>query len=260
MTTTDLDGERWIRRFHPSPGAAARLVCFPHAGGSAGSLFWLSALLSPRVEVLAVQYPGRQERRAEPPAPDIGTLADALATVLAPWWGEGPPAFFGHSMGAVVAYETARVLESATGRSAPALFVSGRRAPSTAREERLHLADDRTLLAEVASQNGTPAALLDDPELVAMFLPALRGDYRAVERYRHRPGAPVRSPVTVLRGTEDPKVTAAEALAWREHTSGPTEVLAFDGGHFFVDRHRERIGSLIRSRLLPDAVTAPEPV
>ncbi|MFJ2645695.1 thioesterase II family protein [Streptomyces sp. NPDC087420] len=254
--TTDLDSEVWIRRFHPSPGAAARLVCFPHAGGAAGFYYALSALLHPRVEVLAVQYPGRQERRSEPPAPDIETLAAAVAGVLEPRWGT-PHAFFGHSMGAVVAYETARLLEAATGSGPTAFFASGRRAPSTRREEELHLADDRALLAEVVRQGGTPSALLEDPELVAMILPTLRGDYRAIERYRHRPGAAIGAPITVLVGADDLKVTEEEAYAWKAHTTGSTEVLTFGGGHFFLAEHQERIGALIRERLLPGGAPAP---
>lgn len=254
--TTALDTELWIRRFHPSPEATARLVCFPHAGGSAGFYFGLSRLLHPEVEVLAVQYPGRQERRAEPQIQDIDTAAESLARVLEPWWGE-PPAFFGHSMGAVVAYETARLLAASTGVGPAALFASGRRAPSTSRDERLHLADDRALVAEIVRQGGTPPQLLIEPELIEMILPTLRGDYRAIESYRHRPGAPVECPVTVLVGTEDPKVTADEARAWEGHTSGPTEVLPFDGGHFFLTEHQDRIGELIRARLLPGATPAP---
>ncbi|WP_105969167.1 thioesterase II family protein [Streptomyces geranii] len=254
--TTALDTDLWIRRFHPAPGAPARLVCFPHAGGSAGFYFGLSRLLHPRVEVLAVQYPGRQERRAEPQIEDIESLADTLARVLKPWWGD-PPAFLGHSMGAVVAYETARRLTASTGSGPAALFVSGRRAPSTTRDERLHLADDQELLAEIVRQGGTPPEVLNEPDLVAMILPTLRGDYRAIERYRHRPGPLVEAPVTVLVGDSDPKVTADEARAWEGHTSGPTEVLTFGGGHFFLAEHQDRIGELIRARLLPGAASAP---
>ncbi|WP_320778678.1 thioesterase II family protein [Streptomyces sp. CRN 30] len=256
--TTHPDAERWLRRFHPSPDAAARLVCFPHAGGSAAYYHWLSRLLHPRVEVLAVQYPGRQERRAEPQLTDIDTLAAAVADVLAPRWDGERPAFFGHSMGAVVAFEAALLLRERTGTEPSALFVSGRRAPSAVHEGRLHLADDAELLAEMVRQGGTPAAVLDEPELVEMILPTLRGDYRAIETYRHRPGrAALKAPVTVLVGADDPKVTVAGAEGWRKHTDGPTEVLAFSGGHFFLGDHQDRIGELIRSRLLPEA--APEP-
>ncbi|MGW7545242.1 thioesterase II family protein [Streptomyces sp. NPDC054770] len=257
--TTDLDTELWIRRFHPAPEAAVRLVCFPHAGGSAGFYFGLSALLHPRVEVRAVQYPGRQERLAEPQIAGIESVAATIAGVLAPSW-DAPTAFFGHSMGAVVAYETARLLERTTGSGPVALFASGRRAPSTVRPaEQLHLAGDRELVAEIVRQGGTPAALLDDPELAAMFLPALRGDYRAIERYQHRAGPPLTAPVTVLTGRADAKVTAAEAQAWERHTTGRTEVLAFGGGHFFLLEHQERIAESILARLFPPAPAAPGP-
>ncbi|MFJ9626140.1 thioesterase II family protein [Streptomyces sp. NPDC101175] len=245
---TDLDAGLWLRRFHPSQEATARLVCFPHAGGSAAFYFPLSAFLHPQVEVVAVQYPGRQERHSEAPAPDIETLAEAVAAVLAPSW-DTPTAFFGHSMGALVAYETARLLRAGSGTAPTEFFASGRRAPSALRDERLHLAADRDLLAELVRQGGTPQAVLDDPELVELILPALRADYRAVETYRHRPGAPLDTPVTVLVGTDDPKVTPAEAHAWQDHTTGPTEVLTFSGGHFFVLEHRDRIGALVRDRL-----------
>ncbi|MFD4507187.1 thioesterase II family protein [Streptomyces sp. NPDC058457] len=257
--TAHLDTDLWIRRFHPAPKAGARLVCFPHAGGSAGFYFGLSALLHPRVEVLAVQYPGRQERRAEPQITDIESVAAALAGVLAPSWGS-PAAFFGHSMGAVIAYETARRLERTTGSGPLALFASGRRAPSTVRPaERLHLADDRELVAEIVRQGGTPAELFDDPELVALVLPAVRGDYRAVESHRHRPGPPITAPVTVLTGRDDPKVTAEEARAWDRHTTGRTEVLTFGGGHFFLLEHQERIAESILARLFPHAPAGPGP-
>ncbi|MFJ4689037.1 thioesterase II family protein [Streptomyces sp. NPDC088789] len=235
------------------PGATAppvRLVCFPHAGGSAGFYRPLAPLLRPRVEVLAVQYPGRLERRDEPQFTEIEPLADAIADVLEPSWTRAPAAFLGHSMGAVVAYETARRLTATTGTGPLALFASGRRAPSTEREgEALHLADDQELTAEIVRQGGTPPELLADPEILAMVLPTLRGDYRAVERYRHRPGPRITAPVTVLFGTEDTKVTPREAHAWERHTDGPTEVLPLPGGHFFLTGQMERIAGVIRSRL-----------
>ncbi|MEU9336965.1 alpha/beta fold hydrolase [Streptomyces sp. NPDC048290] len=253
MTTYPyLDTDRWLRHFHPSPGAAIRLVCFPHAGGSAGYFRRLSELLHPRVEVAAVQYPGRLERRDERQFTEIEPLADAVAAVLGPAWGATPTAFFGHSMGAVVAYESARRLTATTGSGPVALFASGRRAPSTVREsETLHLAGDDELTAEIVRQGGTPPELLAEPELLALVLPTLRGDYRAIERYRHRPGPRISAPVTVLTGAADTKVTEAEAHAWQEDTDGPTEVLTFEGGHFFVADQVERIAAVIRSRLLP---------
>ena len=238
------DSDLWIRRFHPAPHATARLVCFPHAGGSASFYYPLSELLRPQVEVLAVQYPGRQERRAEPMVADIGELSVRVAAALRPW-DDRPYALFGHSMGAVVAYETARLLPERVS----ALFASGRRAPTTVRQESLHLADDRTLVAELLRLDATSSVLLEDEELRAMILPALRNDYRAVERYRHRPGSPVAVPVTALIGDGDPKVTREEARAWSGLTSGDFSLRTFPGGHFYLTDHWPRLAALLRDAL-----------
>src|SRR5688572_26153562 len=102
MTSTLRTDDRWIRRFHPSPEAAARLVCFPHAGGAASFYFPMSEALSPAVEVLAVQYPGRQDRLAEAPLADINALADHITSGLS-HLDDRPLALFGHSMGSLVA-------------------------------------------------------------------------------------------------------------------------------------------------------------
>src|SRR5580693_3664644 len=119
-------GGRWVRHFHPSATAVSRLICFPHAGGSASYYFPVSAALSPNIEVLAVQYPGRQDRRNEKNLEDIGELADRAFEAVVPW-SKGPVALFGHSMGAIVAFEVARRLERNAGISLLALIVSGRR-------------------------------------------------------------------------------------------------------------------------------------
>ncbi|MFJ6646230.1 thioesterase II family protein [Streptomyces sp. NPDC091290] len=237
----------WIRRFHPAPRAAAQLVCLAHAGGAASYFFPVSRALSPAVDVLAVQYPGRQERRRETPYEDVGLLADAVAGQLADVT-DRPLALFGHSLGATVAFEVALRLEAA-GTTPLALFVSGRTAPSRHRAQWVHLGDDERLLAEIVKMEGTEPAMLQDPELVRMILPALRSDYKAAETYRYRPGAPLRCPVLALTGDADPQVTVAEAEAWREHTTGPFELRVFTGGHFYLNRHATDVVELIRRRI-----------
>ncbi|MEV0698651.1 alpha/beta fold hydrolase [Saccharopolyspora sp. NPDC050389] len=250
MTVPAAEGQLWIRRFHPAPDAGARLVALPHAGGSASFYFPLSRALAPRVEVLSVQYPGRQDRRAERCIDDIGELADRLATELRQW-ADRPLALFGHSMGAVVGFEVARRLEVAPIR----LIASGRRAPSTYRDERVHLCDDDGLVAELRKLSGTASGVLGDEELLRMILPAVRGDYRAAETYRGVPGAKVTCPITVLIGDDDPKVTLAEAEAWREHTDAEVDLRVFPGGHFYLAEHQEEVFAVLDEQLkVPDSV------
>jgi surfactin synthase thioesterase subunit len=270
------DGGTWIRRFRPpaqgdavmpcGPAAegtrtqdaggqgaggkpAVRLVCFPHAGGSASFYFPLARSLPADVDVLAVQYPGRQDRRADQPIEDIGELADRICAALAPWTGR-PMAFLGHSMGAVVGYEAARRLEQETGTRLTAFFASGRRAPSRRPgESAVQLRDDDAVLAELGRLSGTDEALLGDEELVRMILPPLRSDYRALRNYTHRPGPKLSCPITVLVGDADPYITLDEARAWREHTAGGFALRVFPGDHFFISSQRAAVSSVIRERL-----------
>lgn len=247
MTDDSRETGLWIRRFHPAPRARGRLVCFPHAGGSATYYFPVARALSPATDVLAIQYPGRQDRRTEPCVEDIEKLADHLVEELRPW-GDVPLTFFGHSMGATVAFEVARRLEAA-GTPPLTLFASGRRAPSRVREETVHLADDDRLIDDITRLSGTDSAVLGDPEILRMILPAIRSDYKAAETYRFRPGPPLGSEVVALVGDDDPQVTVEEAGAWREHTTGPFELKVFPGGHFFLDAHVPAVLDLIRGRM-----------
>ncbi|MEW1864582.1 alpha/beta fold hydrolase [Streptomyces sp. NBC_00669] len=247
MPVTPVDSGTWIRRFHPVPEPAPRLVCFPHAGGSASYFFPVSRALAPRVEVLAVQYPGRQDRRTDPLIDDAEQLADRVTAALGPWT-DRPLTFFGHSLGAVVAFEVARRLQDA-GRPVDGLIASGRRAPSRFREERVHLGTDAQVRDELSRLNGTDARVLADRELLASLLPAVRSDYKAVETYRYRPGPALGCPLLVLTGADDPHVTADEAEAWREHTTGPYEVRVYPGGHFFLTTHATAVTELIAARI-----------
>ncbi|WP_343245012.1 alpha/beta fold hydrolase [Streptomyces sp. SID14478] len=234
-----------------------RLVCLPHAGGSASFYFPLSKALSPAVDVLAVQYPGRQDRRHEPNISSIPELADRIFEAIR-HLDDRPLALFGHSMGAVLAYEIALRLEDA-GLPAPArLFVSGRRAPSRDRDERLHMGSDEQLLAEMRKLGGSHATLLADPGVVEMIMPALRSDYHAVESYRCTPGRRLACPVTALTGDKDPRVSIEEAAAWEEHTTGPTELQVFPGGHFFLSDQSARVTGLIADRLARVGVAVPQ--
>jgi pyochelin biosynthesis protein PchC len=227
--------DRWIRRYHPAPDAKIRLVCLPHAGGAASYFFPVSRTLSPNIEVLAVQYPGRQDRRAEPFVPTIPELADVVTEVLADET-DRPLALFGHSMGATLGFEIALRLERA-GTVPAALFVSGRRAPSTHRDERVHLRDDDGLLAEVKALSGTDSRVMEDDELVRMALPALRNDYRAIETYRWQPGQKLTCPIHALVGDADPKATVDEVRRWADHTDAEFTLDVFGGKHFYLDQH-----------------------
>ncbi|MFB8408822.1 thioesterase II family protein [Streptomyces albidoflavus] len=249
MTGKNEDNGLWIRRFQPRDDAAVRLVCLPHAGGSASFYFPMAKAVPAGIDVLAVQYPGRQDRRSEPGVTDLHTLADQVTEALLPWT-DRPLALFGHSMGSSLGYEVARRLEERHNVVPAHLFASGRRAPSRYVHETVHQRDDDGLIAELKRLSGTDSQVLGDEELLRMVLPAIRADYEAAETYRERPSAPLRSPVTVLTGDTDPKVTLDQARAWAGHTEGSFGCHVFPGGHFYLANHQPQIVRIIADQLL----------
>jgi surfactin synthase thioesterase subunit len=238
-----MSNDRWIRRFVPSPGAASRLVCLPHAGGSASYYLPVAKTMAPKVDVLALQYPGRQDRLDEPGLTSVADLASGVFAALQPWT-DKPLTIFGHSLGASVAYELTRRLVD-TGVQPTALFVSGRPAPSATREDdKTYLLDDNSLAAAVKALGGATSHLLDDKDIMDMVLPSIRTDYQAAETYKWTPGPKLPCPIYALIGDADPEVTIPEAEAWSKHTTGPFTLQVFPGDHFYLDKH------------IPDVVTA----
>jgi surfactin synthase thioesterase subunit len=243
---------RWIRRPRSCPGAEAQLVCFPHAGGSASYFFQLAALLEPRIEVLAVQYPGRQDRFGEACVESIEGLAGQACRALTEWL-DRPYALFGHSMGALVAFEAARNLSANAGPASPSppaptrLIVSGYPAPDRTRPRATgsEPLSDNALLQDLRRLGGTDEQALTDPEIVALALKPMRGDYRAVRNYRFAPGAGLACPVTGLVGQDDPDSPAADVAAWSKHTTGPFDLRVFPGGHFFLSRFPAEVAAAI---------------
>jgi pyochelin biosynthesis protein PchC len=253
------DSDLWIRRYHPASGSKVQLVCFPHAGGSASFYFPVSAALTPAIDVAAVQYPGRQDRRAEPNVGSISDLADAIFNAVRPL-ATRPLAFFGHSMGAILAYEVAVRLEDAGAAPLVRLYVSSRRAPSCHRKEGLHQQSEQALIAELEHLSGTSSDLLADPEALAMILPAVKSDYRAIETYRPVGTRPVRAPVTALIGEEDPRVTVDEAKAWGRHSTASFDLQVLPGGHFYLIDRRHEVIRFIAGDLAIDAAESPRDV
>jgi pyochelin biosynthetic protein PchC len=240
---------RWLRRFHSAPEAATRLVCLPHAGGTASFFHPFSATLSPGIDVVAVQYPGRQDRFQEPGETDLTELAadvfDALATD-----GHMPTALLGHSMGATVGFELARLMER-SGQEPLRLFASARTAPHCGRSTG-HMLDDEHLIAEIRALGGTDEQFLADEELLALTLPSLRADYRAVDSYRYRASGPLDCPISVLFGDADVKVSRNEADEWGRHTQRSFGVTPFPGGHFYLIDQRRAVIEQIRRELQSD--------
>lgn len=242
------DQGSWVRRFHDAADARAQLVCFPHAGGSASYFFPVSAALSPEFDVRIIQYPGRQDRLREPFVETVNALAEHAYTALLSVV-DRPVALFGHSMGAQVAFEVACRFERSAGIRPATVFVSASRAPSCVRAEHVQLGDDAAVVEYMRKLGGTDPRLLEDAELRQMVLPAFRNDFQATEQYRRGVDMPISAPIVVMTAVDDPRTTVDEAAAWGDHTSGGAEMNTFDGGHFYLERHANRVIAMIGERL-----------
>jgi surfactin synthase thioesterase subunit len=242
--------ERWLVCFKRRPQAKLRLICFAHAGGSASAFAAWHRDLPDSIELCAVKLPGRDERRTEPACSDVTRLTAELIEALRPAH-DRPVALLGYSLGALLAFEYARAARKA-GLAPPAhLIVAASRAPQLAREPGIAKASESELVHQMRVRyDGIPQPILDDPELLAYFLPIIRADLGLLESYPYVPDAPLGCDITALGGERDPRITREALAAWGIHTQGQCEALTLPGGHFFVTAERRAaVMGLIASRL-----------
>lgn len=212
-----------------------RLFCFAYAGGSAWVFRPWAKQLPDSIEVLAVELPGRGKRLPETPLTDLWLLIETLGPQLLPYL-DLPFAFFGHSLGALVAFELCRWLRQTVQLLPAHLWVSAARAPHLPVEPPLmHTLPAADFISRLQRYQGTPIGVLNNAELMALMLPTLRADFTLLETYRYQPGAPLNCPITGLWGQQDTIVSRADVAAWQVHTL-KFELTAIAGDHFFIQQ------------------------
>ncbi|AJT42520.1 thioesterase II family protein [Psychromicrobium lacuslunae] len=231
-----IESSEWLRVLNGDPAARKVLVCFPHAGGSA-NYFRTWAKSSPaELNILAVQYPGRADRLMEDCYEDLGEMAKAVHQALPSFSGRDV-VFFGHSLGAVLAYEVARLATSAEFQPSR-LIASACRVPDESGNvvDSEVLWDDDAAMQSLVSLGGTneDPELLADPRVRELVLPYLRADYQMLQRYKRMPGPALSCELLVVRGATDPDVSYQDGERWSELTTGEFRHRELPGGHFYL--------------------------
>lgn len=220
-----------------------RLFCLPHAGGSAAVVSGWLARAVPELGVVSLEYPGHGRRMAEPFAGSVADLAaDLLHTVRE---ARGEVGFFGHSLGAVVAFELALALQATGGSNVVGLVVSGCSAPDAwTSPEGLELSDEALL--SFVSAGGGGAELFEAEELRELFLPMLRADMEIAARYRGRTEGKADFPVLALCGENDPIAPRHAMDGWGNLTTDFAGTHAIEGSHFFPQERPHEVGTVVR--------------
>jgi surfactin synthase thioesterase subunit len=232
-----------------------RLFCFPFAGGGVATFTGWRFAMPATVELALVRLPGRESRIHEPPVTSIEDLVEKLVPALQPYL-DLPFAFFGHSLGALMAFETIRELLRRDLGGPFWLFVSGGRAPHRPNPHPAvaHL-DDMNLICEVSQRyRGIPSGVLDHPALLQLIRPALRGDFTMLENYIYRAGPPFMFPITCYGGVDDSIVAPEDLEAWRQYTSGLFRRKMFPGNHFFLQQPGNGVAREVAATLLQSGV------
>ncbi|OBA79632.1 thioesterase [Mycobacterium sp. 1164966.3] len=236
----------WIRQFHPPDSAGSLpLLVFPHAGAGASAYREFSKLLSTKFNVIVFQYPGRQDRAAEASLLSLPEIAaGAFGDFSTSNHNRGLPIVtFGHSMGALVAFEFVRLAED-TGIDVRRLNVSAAVAPSNVAGKPPHPTDDEDILNHLAALEGTDSDVIANRALMRLALPVIKADYQAFDAYSCADDVKVAAAIHAMGGDQDPYITLGDLYGWGKHTD-TVEVTMFDGGHFYLQSHIDAVAKLL---------------
>lgn len=236
-------------RFRPS----VRLFCIPHAGGGATAFRGWRERLAPEIEATIIRLPGREARFRDRPYERMEPLVEDLAAAVLPWLEHDQPfAFFGNSLGSLIAWETIQEIRRRTGREPVHVFVAAAGAPHRPRSlfPIGHFEDSAFIDAVNERYGGIPAPLLSDRDYLAIMLPALRADICLLENYRRSGPEPISCPITVFGGRFDATTSEEDLRSWQEQTRGAFELVLLDEDHLFLQSSRDPLTAHVSERLL----------
>lgn len=235
-TSSTLPQSPWFNHLLSSPTTipSLNLFCFPYAGGGASIYRNWSKDLPSQIQVLPLQLPGRENRFQETPYINFFALVSVLAEQIEPYT-DLPFSFYGHSMGALLAFEVARHLRQYYGKSPQHLFVGGRAAPHlVSKSPASSKLNNDQLLIELQRHNGIPAAIVNQPDMCELALSIIRADLALLENYDYREGLPLDCSISAFGGWQDQLVSYDDLIAWEQQTNQQFNLKQFPGDHFFL--------------------------
>ncbi len=240
---------RWVTCPFPQPEATLRIFCFPFAGGGASIYRGWGKLFGSKVEVCPIQLPGRENRFSEPAFKEARALAQALASQLQ-LYSDKPFVMYGHSMGALVAFELTRVLQ-ANGMTMPeALILGAHRAAHLPRtRETLYNLDDKAFIDRLQRFGGFPEEVLASADLLQFLMPTLKADFTLCDTYVYTEQEPLNCPIHIFAGAADPEAPPSVMEAWCQHSNTDTQMHIFQAGHFFIRSDLERVVDTLKTIL-----------
>jgi medium-chain acyl-[acyl-carrier-protein] hydrolase len=249
--TTNTTTSPWVVFPKRQPEARLRLFCFPYAGAGASAYHPWGRFISPEIEVVAIQLPGRETRLREAAHTRLTPMVAVLAQSLEPLF-DRPFAFFGHSLGALIAFELARELRRTGRRQPDHLTVSARRPPQLPdTDSPLHSLPQAAFVDSVQKRyNALPEVILKDQELLDLYLPALRADFEMLETYAYSSEEPLACSILALGGRDDARASREQLAQWELQTVGAFDLTLFDGGHFYLQPQRESVLQTLSRYLL----------
>ncbi len=223
-----------------------KLFCFPYAGGSAAIYYKWKQYLNNEIELIPIELVGRGKRIQEPLYPDVEAMINDVYEIIYSQVDESPFALFGHSMGGMVAYYLAHKLIGKSGLLPSHLFISGRGAPHVKKseEKKVHLLEKSQFINEIIDLGGTPSEVFQNPELLEIFLPVLRNDFKLAETDFNETIIPLNVDMSVLLGEEE-ELTIAQGMGWKKHTNKKCDFHYFNGGHFYLHDQISQIANTI---------------
>lgn len=234
----------------PNPQAKTRLFLFPYAGGSPTAFNKWPREFPGNIEVWIVHYPGRGSRYNEQPITEISSLVEGIHQAFQLFL-DKPFAFFGHSMGALIAFELTRLLRQNNLPQPFTLFVSACGAPHIPNPHKpIHSLPEAGFIKALGDLNGTPMELLNNAELMELVLPALRADFQVVENYHFVMEAPLQSPIIAFGGLDDLRISRERLEGWAFQTSASFSSEYFRGDHFFINQADKLVISSIAEELI----------